>query len=103
MLVVRCVGRGDTGEIVLKWVFRRLRNSEGSGWEVVGDGVENTPGRWSVVPYTISAVFALSSSLRDVLIPRRMRGKVSIQASGLGWALRAALRWRWNLSTMPLD
>ena len=75
MLMVRCVGRGDTDEIVLKWVLRRSRNSEGSSREVVGDGMENTPGRRSVVPYTISAVFVLRSSLRDVLIPRRMRGR----------------------------
>ena len=69
---------------------------------MVGDGVKNSPGRQSVVAYTVSAAVALKSSLRAVLIPMRMRGRVSIQASGLGWALRVALSWRWNLSTMPL-
>ena len=77
--------------IVRKWVRRWLRNSEGSGRVVVGDGVKNSPGRRSVVPYTISAAVELRSSLRAVLTPRRMRGRVSIQASGWGWALRASL------------
>ena len=69
-------------------------NSEGSGREVVGEGWMNSPGRRSVVPYTISAAVAEISSLSAVRIPRRMRGSVSIQASGLGCALRAALSWR---------
>ena len=61
--------------------------SEGSGREVVGEGLTNSSGRWSVVPYTISAAVAEISSLSAVQIPRRMRGSVSLQASGLGCAL----------------
>ena len=40
----------------------------------MGDGVKNSPGRQSVVAYTVSAAVALKSSLRAVLIPMRMRG-----------------------------
>ena len=55
---------------------------EGSGREVVGDGSMNSPGRRSVVPYTNSAAVEERSSFRVVRTPRRMRGSVSIQASG---------------------
>ena len=47
----------------------------------------NSPGRRSVVPYTISAAVELMPCLGDVLMPRRMSGRVSMQASGLGWAM----------------
>ena len=67
---------------------------KGSGREVVGDGSMNSAGRRSVVPYTNSAAVAERSSFRVVLIPRRMRGSVSIQESGWGWVLRAALSCR---------
>ena len=55
-----------------------------------GEGVKNSPGIRSVVPYTISAVVEDRSSLRAVRMPRSTSGRASIQESGLGWALRAA-------------
>ena len=90
-----CVRRGDTGVVDLKWVLRCVMKEEGSGREVVGDGLMNSPGRRRVAPYyTISAAVEDMSSLIAVRIPRSMRGRVSIQASGCGWVLRAAFNWR---------
>ena len=58
-------------------------NSDESGREV-GVGSINSPGRRIGVPYTISAAVEEISSLRAVRIPSRMRGSVSIHASGVG-------------------
>ena len=33
-------------------------------------------------------------------MPRRMRGRESIHASGFGWVLREAFNCKWNHSTM---
>jgi len=92
---------GAVGQTVWKWVLSWLIKLKGSGSKSVVEGVKNSPDSRRVVPYTISAVVNLRSSLSAFLIPSRMRGRVSIQASGLGWALRAALSCQWNLSTMP--
>ena len=51
---------------------------------VVGDGVKNSPGRRSVVPYTISATVDEMSCLKVVRIPRRTSGRASIHESGWG-------------------
>ena len=44
------VGRGEIGLTCRKWDFNVLRKSEGSGREVVEDGVKNYPGKQRVVP-----------------------------------------------------
>ena len=56
--------------------------SEGSSRELDREGVKNSPGRRSLVPYTISAAVEDMSSLRAVRIPSRTRGKASIQEAG---------------------
>ena len=68
----------------LKCFWRVVTKSEGSGRGVAGEVVKNSPGRRRVVPYTISAAVEERSALRAVLMPRRMIGRESIQASGLG-------------------
>ena len=50
MLAFFVVGVGGVGLTCRKCDFSVLRNSEGSGREVVGDGVKNSPGKWRVVP-----------------------------------------------------
>ena len=50
-----------------------------------GAGMKNSPG-----------------TCQAVLMPRRMRGRESIHASGFGWVLRAAFNCQWNRLTMPL-
>ena len=44
------VGRGKIGLTCRKWDFNVLRKSEGSGREVVEDGVKYSPGKQRVVP-----------------------------------------------------
>ena len=56
------MGRSDTGEIVLKWVLRRLRNSEGSSREVVGDGV------WCGVQAECGAIYHFHCDCVEVLL-----------------------------------
>ena len=82
MLAFVVVGRGEIGLTCRKLAFKMLRNSEGSGRELGGDGVKNSPGNRRV---------ELRSCLRAVL---RMRGRVVIHASGLGCAFKAAFSWR---------
>ena len=68
-----------------------------------GAGMKNSPGRWRE-----RAINHLCSCRRDVLLaravlmPTRMRGRESIQASGFSWVLRAAFYCLWNHLTMPL-
>ena len=56
--------------------------NDGSGMEGDFEGVKNSPGRQRVVPHTISTAVEEMSSLRAVRIPRRTRGRASIQESG---------------------
>jgi len=50
MLDLLTAGRGEMRVMCQKWALSLLLKSAGSGREVVGDGVKNSPGRQMVVP-----------------------------------------------------
>jgi hypothetical protein len=64
-------------------------------------GVSSSPGILKGFPYTSSATDACRSTLKDVRIPRRMRGSVSVQRWS-AWHVMADFSVRWKHSTSPL-
>lgn len=64
----------------------------------------SSPGRCRVEPYRSSAEVQPRSTLREVLMPKRVRGREEHHSLVfVTLDMREALSWWWNLSTMPLD